>query len=70
MVALDTGPPSPLIEFLSGADVGALTALLSEDATFSSPAADYHGRADVVHMLSLIARVLEDPQAQSTATDG
>lgn len=69
MIALDTDPPSQLIECLSGADLGALTGLLAEDVKFSSPAADYHGRADVVHMLTLIARVLESPQVQSTAAD-
>jgi hypothetical protein len=39
---------------------GALPDLLAEDVTFSSPAADYHGRENVAHMLGLIATVLED----------
>jgi hypothetical protein len=39
---------------------GALTDLLAEDVTFSSPVADYHGRENAAHMLGLIATVLED----------
>jgi hypothetical protein len=39
---------------------GALTDLLAEDATFSSPVADYHGRENAAHMLSLIATVVHD----------
>jgi hypothetical protein len=43
-----------------GRDTGELTNLLAEDATFSSPVADYHGRENAAHMLSLIATVLDD----------
>jgi hypothetical protein len=39
---------------------GALADLLAEDATFSSPVADYHGRENAAHMLSLIATVLDE----------
>jgi hypothetical protein len=39
---------------------GTLTELLSEDVTFSSPVADYHGRENAAHMLGLIATVLDD----------
>jgi hypothetical protein len=39
---------------------GALTGLLAEDVTFSSPVADYHGRENAAHLLSLIATVLDD----------
>jgi hypothetical protein len=39
---------------------GALADLLAEDVTFSSPVADYHGRENAAHMLSLIATVLDD----------
>jgi hypothetical protein len=39
---------------------GALTDLLAEDVTFSSPVADYHGRENAAHMLSLIATVIDD----------
>jgi hypothetical protein len=38
----------------------AQTDLLAEDATFSSPVADYHGRENAAHMIRLIATVLED----------
>jgi hypothetical protein len=33
--------------------------LLAEDATFSSPVTEYHGRAEAAYMLGLIARVLD-----------
>jgi hypothetical protein len=39
---------------------GALTGLLAEDVTFSSPVADYQGRENAAHLLNLIATVLED----------
>jgi hypothetical protein len=39
---------------------GALTDLLAEDATFSSPVADYHGRENAAHLLGLIATVIND----------
>jgi hypothetical protein len=39
---------------------GALPDLLAEDVTFSSPAADYHGRENAAHMLGLIATVIQD----------
>jgi hypothetical protein len=42
---------------------GALTDLLAEDVTFSSPVADYHGRENAAHMLSLIATMLDDVAA-------
>ncbi len=39
--------------------------MVAEDATFSSPVADYHGRANVLHMFELISQVLgEVDQAQ------
>ena len=38
----------------------ALTDLLAEDVTFSSPVADYHGRENAAHMLGLIATVLDN----------
>jgi hypothetical protein len=40
-------------------DTGSLSDLLAEDATFSSPVADYHGRGNASHILGLIAGVLE-----------
>jgi hypothetical protein len=39
---------------------GALADLLADDATFSSPVADYHGRENAAHMLGLIATVIGD----------
>jgi hypothetical protein len=44
--------------------------LLAPEASFSSPFADYHGRADVIHLFGLIARVLEQPVVTGAATDG
>ena len=41
-------------------DISALSGLLADDATFSSPVADYAGRQDVSHMLGLIAQVMKD----------
>ena len=41
-------------------DAEALSGLLAENATFSSPVADYAGRQSVSHVLGLIAQVLED----------
>ena len=37
-----------------------LPGLLAEDVIFSSPVADYHGRADAAHVLGLIACVVEN----------
>lgn len=70
MVASTTARVPRLIEVLARADASALTALVAENVTFSSPVADYHGRADVVHMFGFIARVLRDPVATSEATVG
>lgn len=47
-----------------------LTALLADDITFSSPVADYHGKADVLHLLGLIGRVLDDRAATGVSFDG
>jgi hypothetical protein len=41
-------------------DTAALPGLLAENATFSSPVADYAGGQNASHMLRLIAQVLED----------
>jgi hypothetical protein len=41
-------------------DTGELADLLAADVTFSSPVADYHGRENAAHLLSLIATVLDD----------
>lgn len=58
-----------LVDLLPVADGDALADLLAEDVIFSSPVADYHGRPDVVHLLGLIARVLQEPVATGTAWD-
>jgi hypothetical protein len=44
--------------------------LLAPEVSFSSPFADYHGRADVVHLFVLIARVLGQPAVAGSASDG
>jgi hypothetical protein len=49
---------------------GALTELLAEDVTFSSPVADYHGRENAAHVLGLIATVLEDVDTVRSWGDG
>jgi hypothetical protein len=59
-----------LVELLTRADAEGLEEALAEDVTFSSPVADYHGRADVAHLLRCIAHVLNDLVATSTANDG
>ncbi|GLY83091.1 hypothetical protein [Actinoallomurus iriomotensis] len=38
---------------------GSLSGVLAEDATFSSPVADYEGQPNASHVLGLIAGVLE-----------
>ena len=38
--------------------------MLSEVVVFHSPVRDYHGRADVAHILSMIGRVLDQINAQ------
>jgi hypothetical protein len=40
-------------------DGGSLADVLAEDATFSSPVADYRGRENASHILGLIAGVLD-----------
>lgn len=52
-------PPSILAR-LQDPDRQALEELLSDSVRFHSPVADYEGRGDVAHLLSLIATVLED----------
>lgn len=51
--------PSTLVTLLTHPDQARLSALLSEDVRFHSPVADYHGRADVAHLFTTIAGVLE-----------
>ncbi|MGW4535969.1 hypothetical protein ACWEOI_33930 [Nocardia sp. NPDC004340] len=44
--------------------------LLAEEATFSSPVADYHGRARAAHLLATIATVLDSVHQTRQWTDG
>jgi hypothetical protein len=44
--------------------------LLAHNVVFSSPFAEYHGREDVSHLFRLIARVIQTPSVEGTATDG
>ena len=48
-----------VLPFWQHGDSRPLTNSLATDAVFSSPAADYHGRARTVHMLTLIATVID-----------
>lgn len=44
--------------------------MLAEDATFSSPVADYHGRDRAAHLLATIATVLDSVHQTRQWTDG
>jgi hypothetical protein len=59
-----------LLEALARRDTGALHALLAEDVRFRSPAADYAGRSDVVHLLATIGGVVSDVRTTRTLVDG
>ncbi|MEV0251494.1 hypothetical protein AB0H76_33215 [Nocardia sp. NPDC050712] len=48
-----------VLPFWQSGDTAALTNRLAADAVFSSPVADYPGRAQTAHMLTLIATVIE-----------
>jgi hypothetical protein len=50
---------SPVLSAWRLGDGGSLSDVLAEDATFSSPVADYHGRENASHILGLIAGVLD-----------
>ncbi|MGH3355972.1 MAG: hypothetical protein ACRDOJ_08735 [Nocardioidaceae bacterium] len=52
----------PLVSLLQTPDPAALNALLAETVRFRSPVADYEGRADVAHLLTLIATVVDEIQ--------
>jgi hypothetical protein len=56
--------------FLAALGQAAPADLLARDVSFSSPFADYHGRADVSHLFGLIGRVLPAPVVTGGATDG
>ena len=51
---------SPLVELMQAPDSNALGLLMAEGVRFHSPVADYEGRADVAHLLLLIADVVRD----------
>ncbi|MFB8003515.1 hypothetical protein [Nocardia sp. NPDC056000] len=51
-------------------DATPLPSLLAEEAIFSSPVADYHGRARAAHLLGTIATVLDSVQQTRQWTDG
>ncbi len=51
---------SPLITLLQAPNRHALDALLADGVCFHSPVADYVGRADVAHLLWLIAMIMHD----------
>lgn len=52
--------PSPVVALLQAPDRRLLEASLSDSVRFHSPVADYEGRGDVAHLLSLIGNVLEE----------
>lgn len=43
---------------------------VGDQITFRSPAAEYHGRADVLHVLQGIAAVVRETAASSVVADG
>lgn len=54
---------SSIVALLQAPDRRALEESLSDSVRFHSPVADYEGRSDVAHVLSLIATVLEELRA-------
>lgn len=54
---------SKLLALLQAEDQRRPQQALSEDVVFHSPVRDYHGRADVTHILSTIAKVLDQIDA-------
>ena len=55
--------PPTLLTFLQDPDPGRLDAMLAADVRFHSPIRDYLGRADVTHLFTAIARVLDGVEA-------
>ncbi len=55
---------SKLLSLLQPDDEGRLQQALSEEVIFQSPVRDYHGRAEVAHILSMIGTVLDQINAQ------
>ena len=63
-------PATTLLDALAGQDARALGELVAEDVRFRSPAADYAGRDDVVHLLATIGGVVSDVRPTRTLVDG
>ncbi|MEU1208639.1 nuclear transport factor 2 family protein [Nocardia sp. NPDC005825] len=61
---------SLILSMWQSKDSTRLPDLLSEEATFSSPVADYHGRARAAHLLATIAAVLDSVHQTRQWTDG
>lgn len=61
---------SCLLPFLRAPDHAVRLDRLQEQACFRSPVADYHGRADVAHLVRLIASVLADVRPTRQFSDG
>jgi hypothetical protein len=61
---------SLLLPLLRSPNRGVLDGVLAESVRFHSPVADYDGRADVAHLLSLIASVVSDLRATRELTHG
>lgn len=61
---------SRLIPLLGRGDRAALERELAASVRFHSPVADYDGRADVAHLLSIIASILDDVKATRQLSDG
>lgn len=60
-------PPTTVMPVLQGVS---LDVAFADDVTFRSPAADYHGPPDVVHVLQTIAEVVEEITETSVVEDG
>ncbi len=56
--------PSKLLLLSQRDSESQLDDILSEDVVFHSPVRDYHGRADVAHIVMTIGSVLQEIEAQ------
>lgn len=52
---------SPTLTAWQSGNIRALAATVTHDVVFSSPATDYRGHAAALHIIGLIAEVLEEP---------
>jgi SnoaL-like domain len=59
----DAGIGGAMVEAFLAGDAEAMIELLSADATFHSPVADYHGRERVGEVLGALVQVLADVRA-------